>query len=110
MINKEKIYTTRDGREVRIYAIDGRKWTEVHGAIRENNGWAICHWSADGKHDHISDNCLVEVKPKIRRTVWLNVWSNNVRAFSSEYAAGSEGRGRIACVKVDIDVEEGHGI
>ena len=63
MINKDKQYRTRDGREVRIYATDGRKWTEVHGAILENNGWAACHWDSNGKHDHISFNSLVEVKP-----------------------------------------------
>ena len=59
MISKDKKYRTCDGREVRIYATDGRKWAEVHGAILENNGWADWHWDSDGKHDHIAFNSFV---------------------------------------------------
>ena len=104
----------RDGREVRIYATDGGGGFLIHGAIYDD-GWQLHHWSHNGESRYIYDGSrgdytLIEVKPRIKRTVWLNVWSNNVRSFCSEYAAGSEGQGRLACVKVEIDCEEGEGL
>lgn len=117
MIDKSKQYRTRDGREVRIYATDGHPDEPVHGAFKDYNGqWNTSIWNLNGtcrfKKCVSGEQCvdLIEVRPRIKRTVWLNVWSNNVRSFCSEYAAASEGCGRIACVKVEIDCEEGEGL
>ena len=112
MISKDKKYRTCDGREVRIYATDGRKWAEVHGAILENNGWADCHWDSDGKHDHIAFNSLVEVKPRVKRTVWLNVYADKSGDYSQARSIADcmAGPNRIACVKVEIDCEAGEGL
>ena len=113
MIDKNKTYRTRDGREVRIYATDGGGMQPIHGAIFDDDIWLQQDWYARGTINPFSDTSdkdLIEVKPRIKRTVWLNVWSNNVRAFRSAYDATEEGKGRIACVKVEIDCEEGDGL
>ena len=51
MIDKNKQYRTRDGREVRIYATDGCNGHRVHGAIYEGkaSGWAHRAWFKDGR-------------------------------------------------------------
>lgn len=69
-IEMGKTYRTRDGREVRIYAVGD---FGVHGAVLEDGGWQVCGWHADGgwsspsraeRHD------LIEHKPTITRTCW----------------------------------------
>jgi hypothetical protein len=116
MISKDKTYRTRDGREVRIYATDGDNGGIIHGAVF-SNGWQFRLWYSDGCYDRdVESNLdLIEVKPRIKRTVWLNVHVNrsviahNFREeadnlFSKDVAA------RIACIKIDLDFEEGEGL
>jgi hypothetical protein len=62
-IDITKKYTTRDGREVRIYAVDGGGIHPVHGAIKMDDGsWKGCQWYSNG--DNFSGNCydLIPVK------------------------------------------------
>ena len=113
MISKDKTYRTRDGREVRIYATDGGVGQAmVHGAtLDEAPGWFSRVWYPDGSHIENNDLDLVEVKPRIRRTVWLNVFDEGVGAFEIKCAADTfNSRKRLACVKVEIDCEEGEGL
>ena len=39
---------TRDGREARIYAVDGCEPFPIHGAIQRGNHWTQEHWTSDG--------------------------------------------------------------
>ncbi len=114
MINKDKQYRTRDGREVRIYATDGKDSNAVHGAVFRNGMWLITTWRADGCYAGVkSDSDLVEVKPRIKRTVWLNVYTYNTYCEdyqTKEKADYNSMSGRLACVKVEIDCEEGEGL
>ncbi len=116
MISKDKQYRTRDGREVRIYATDGKDSNAVHGAVFRNGMWLITTWRADGCYAGVkSDNDLIEVKPRIRRTVWLNVYSGLMQVYPSRERADLEAstylsNRRLACVKVEIDCEEGEGL
>ena len=113
MIDPKKTYRTRDGREVRIYAVDGREDEEVHGAFLTKDGWVPCGWSKSGLWcEGGTDNAdLIEVKPRIQREVWVNVYRNGVEAYSSKHAADyNVEQIRIACVKLTIDCEEGHGL
>ena len=115
MISKDKTYRTRDGREVRIYAIDGRGDYPIHGAIKTFSGWEAYIWLGNGRavfNDETErDTDLIEVKPRIRRTVWLNVFDEGVGAFEIKCAADTfNSRKRLACVKVEIDCEEGEGL
>ena len=109
MISKDKTYRTRDGREVRIYATDGGGNMPVHGSVMMNEGWHSCTWMSDGtvaRDKHAFD--LIEVKPRIRRTVWLNVYEHGgVYAVTDPINKGEQ---CIACVKVEIDCEEGEGL
>ena len=123
MISKDKQYRTRDGREVRIYATDGTGGYAVHGAILKpiddqpynDNEWSLTCWSEDGKH--IRDKYdLIEVKPRHKRTVWLNVYTpDNNECVGSAYMTARDAYKaaavtRIACIRVDLDFEEGEGL
>jgi hypothetical protein len=115
MINKDKIYTTRDGREVRIYAIDGGVGKSmVHGAtLDEAPGWFPRVWYPDGSHTENGDFDLIEVKPRYQRTLWMNMYLDypDMRGHVSEAAADQAARDdRIACIKIDLDFEEGEGL
>ena len=60
-------------------------------------------------------NDLIEVKPRIKRTVWLNVHVNrSVVAHNYREEADNlfckDVAPRIACIKVDLDFEEGEGL
>jgi hypothetical protein len=47
-INKDRTYTTRDGKAVRIYATDGSLPYIIHGAIMQDDGWEDSTWIANG--------------------------------------------------------------
>ncbi len=116
MIDIKKQYRTRDGREVRIYAIDGgRSKNEIHGATLEQDaGWCIAFWDCIGEWDkskYNSDLDLIEVKPRIKQTLWINIYNNYQSISSTEkFAKNKADCGILARVKVDIDVEEGEGL
>ena len=113
MIDKNKQYRTRDGREVRIYATDGgENKNGIHGAIKWDWGWGHAVWYSHGGYLSGTGDPrdLIEVKPRIKREVWVNVYREEVRVYSCrEYADSAAGR-RIACVKLTIDCEEGTGL
>ena len=115
MIDINKKYRTRDGREVRIYATDGQEDWPIHGATLKSFGWSSECWTKDGSSltnmPHADD--LVEVRPRHKRTVWMNMYSEGF--ISSEHedkeaADRSAFAGRIACIKVELDFEEGQGL
>ena len=110
IISMDKQYRTRDGRKVRIYAVDGYGDYPIHGAILTNVGWIEHSWRKDG--GGYNRNCaLIEVKPRIQREVWMNVYADNCyNAFHTRREADEVAYERIACVKVTIDCEEGEGL
>lgn len=74
MISMDKKYKTRDGREVRIYAVDGAEPYVVHGAIMDGRGWRAEYcWKIDGAfHTFSNGSDLIEVVPKRPRLLaWL---------------------------------------
>lgn len=50
-IDITKIYQTRSGLPVRIYAVDGIGLFPVHGAVKDADGWIHDVWCADGAGD-----------------------------------------------------------
>jgi hypothetical protein len=119
MISKDKTYTTLRGMPVRIYATDAGGLFPVHGAIFNDGMWNGMKWTEEGKTHVFNPSCMVntvddlaEVKPRIKRTVWLNVYDNEVISLFvvKEKADSMALEGRIACVKVEIDCEEGEGL
>lgn len=83
-ISMEKQYRTRDGREVRIYAVDAEATWAVHGAVRleSTHNWHLSCWTPEGLHRQVcdgpSDLDLIEVKPKITRTYWLTQYGHQM--------------------------------
>lgn len=67
MISMDKKYRTRDGREVRIYSVDGGGMLSVHGAIKCLGGWMVSQWCKDGLAypESNAGKDLIEVKPEI---------------------------------------------
>ena len=115
MISMDKKYRTRDGREVRIYALDGGGKQPIHGSVKDEDGsWKPISWCSGGTQwgERIKNNYdLIEVKPRIKQTVWVNVYSNGFAGWKDrETADANSSFARLACVKVEIDCEEGEGL
>jgi len=112
MISMDKKYRTRGGNEVRIYATDGRGLHAIHGAFKDHDEWRTCTWQENGVNFILEGPFdLIEVKPRIRQTKWVNVYPDWATIYSdkknADYLATPD---RIACVKVEIDCEEGDGL
>lgn len=119
MIDKSKQYRTRDGREVRIYATDGSLERTVHGAWKDPDGdWILGSWHKYGKHRHCDDSPLdlIEVKPRIQREVWVNVYRpDDGYEFATYHDSAIDAESErvdaiIARVRLTIDCEEGEGL
>jgi hypothetical protein len=111
MIDTTKKYRTRDGREVRIYATDGWSASPVHGAIKVEGEWRFSCWSVRGIHHTDRAYDLVEVSPRHKRTVWVTVYPMNRYQISDEnIQCDIYPPKRIACIKVELDFEEGQGL
>ena len=113
-----KQYKTRGGRDVRIYAVDGGGGYPVHGSYDHKEGnWQPITWTAEGLF-HVGDANgneldLVAVQPRIKRTYWVNIYpKKDVENFwdNERMAREAASASVIARVKVEIDVEEGHGL
>ena len=112
MIDINKKYRTRACAEVRIYAVDGDEPRPVHGAFKSPTGWVVSCWRQDGTQlDFGGHYDLIELKPRIKRTMWVNVFPNATTVYlhkkDADIYAGSS---RLACVKVEIDCEKGEGL
>lgn len=109
MIDKNKTYRTRDGREVRIYATDHGGRFPVAGAFFDDGRWQFSTWDNDG--NWCSGACsadLIEVKPRIVRTYWMLVYDTYCTHSKEKPAKFSSDC--KACVKVEIECEEGEGL
>jgi hypothetical protein len=112
MIDLEKQYRTKGGYEVKLNFIKGET---VYGHFTcWKNLWSAGEWNVnDGIYSIYSDSeCdLVEVKPRIKHTVWMNVYKDDVHKFFRRKDADDMAhRSRLACVKVEIDCEVGDGL
>jgi hypothetical protein len=117
-------YTTRDGRAVRVYAVDGGGSYPVHGAILSpTRNWVANCWREDGRwlsgDGADGDSDLVEAPRKFRLERWVNIypthgiedggrlhWSRE----DADHACVFDARVRIACVRIVIEGAEGDGL
>jgi hypothetical protein len=92
MISKDKQYKTKEGQEVRIYAIDGEGYWPIHGAIKTKEGWEQNCWKKDGGfnyNDNRSELNLIEIVPKVK--VWVEYWLDERGSFKvSKYYTKEE--------------------
>jgi hypothetical protein len=116
MIDINKKYQTRDGRAVRIYAVDGGPLQIlIHGAVLEKGCWSITSWGSDGEwsKDHKGWD-LIEDRPHHKRTLWINMYEivgTQTSHHSREQADDERDPvGCLACIKVELDFEEGEGL
>lgn len=116
MIDITKTYRTRDGREVRIYAVDGGGEYYIHGAHHNYDDiWISACWTVNGffhTGDRKDPSDLIEVREKHTRTVWINIYQHYsqgnflAKDLADEYAES----GRIACIQIELTYEEGEGL
>lgn len=66
-------YKTRDGREARIYAVDGRGDFSIHGAILDKDGWYPAEWTKSGRHYGPEMAGPSDLMPP-KRELWVNVF------------------------------------
>lgn len=113
-VSMGKEYQTRDGEKVRIYCTDGGGKYPVHGAIWNVNTeeWLSFQWTIEGTFGTDTDFDLVEVKPRIKREFWVNIYkeSRTQFLFKTREEADQAMNDRVACVKVLIDCKEGDGL
>jgi hypothetical protein len=108
-----KPIVTRYGRDVVILGTDfaGAEFP-VRGYIVGEKPKFLRSWGLDGAYSNRPHELdLYNSKPRIQRTVYLNVYDNHTMARPSREKADlfSEDD-RRACIKVDIDCEEGEGL
>ena len=113
MISMDRKYKTRDGSDVRILCVDRDHPSYTVVGLLDSN---VLYWASNGRRypsgyeDRLD---LIEVKPRIQRTVWFNIYSETggMSCHESRKSANNVATlARLACVKVKIDVEEGHGL
>jgi hypothetical protein len=113
MIDKDKQYKTRDGREVRIYATDGGGEYPVHGAIRRGDGWGCEMWGSNGR---IVSSCrqkpedLIEVKPRMKFERWYLFTSQGDYSIWQSKPDTSSAIDAFAIKHIVFEVEEGEGL
>lgn len=114
-ISKDKQYTTgivgQEPLSVRIYATDGHPVWPIHGAVKILGQWRPQLWNKKGENIDATFR-LIEVKPRIKRTVWLTITENSQQVFKSKGCALDWiiGLGEHSIVKVEIDCEHGEGL
>ena len=119
MIELGKEYQLEKGWKFRLYAVDAKGLYSVHGAYFDpiTEIWMVDHWSAHGQSRPFGHGFnLVEVRPRHKRTVWLNFYGDGRIGIaggfytSVERAANNRSEGCIACIKHTFDFAEGDGL
>ena len=115
-ISKGKTYKTGNGLEVRIYANDCGGSFPIHGAVKGAGGlWSATAWNADGINTSYGIWNLSEVKPKVKVERFANIYVRDGKPQilvhrKKKTADKHANKDRIACVKIDLDVEHGTGL
>ena len=115
-IDKNETYQTRDGREARIYAVDGVGAHPVHGAIKDKNGqWLPKSWASNGDYlagGEICNSDLVLGPKRHTREVWINMYTEGrLLCFNSEQDARFARATRMtACKHLVFEFVEGEGL
>ena len=114
MIDKNKQYKTRDGRDVRIYATDGGGTYPVHGAIKRPEGWVSASWGSTGyvfSAVRESPDDLIEFKPRMKFERWVVVEDDGSCKMWGEKKPSAEAVSDAFAVKhISFEVEKGEGI
>jgi hypothetical protein len=113
MIDKNKQYKTRDGREVRIYATDGAGTYPVHGAIKRSDGWISASWENTGcavSPVRGMPDDLIEIKPRIKIERWVMVNRNGDYSLWLDKPSKAASVDAFGLTRISFEVEEGEGL
>ena len=110
LISMDKKYTC-NGKPMRVLCVDrtGEGTSSAVVAMHERSG-VITYFDKYGNNILKCCSNLVEVRDRIKRTVWVNVYPNTNSTSVHASKADAERVCRLACVKLVIDVEEGEGL
>ena len=110
-------YTTRDGREVRIYAVENNSQVFcVHGAIPIKGEWLSFTWDIKGMHEHAISRGnfdLIEKPKTVEVDFWVNVYGNYESVFTHPSRIAAEKNAslnRTACINIKRTIMEGEGL
>lgn len=89
-----KTYRTRDGRKVRIYAVDGDSGRPIHGATYSHGEWYAACWTNDGRF--YANECAEDIigewtEPRPRLLAWkhrngtLCLWQDGTNVATNEW-------------------------
>jgi hypothetical protein len=114
MIEMGKTYRLANGWEYRLCMTDGGGTWPVLGFFKDGNGqWTDISHTANGKCGLDNGEFdLIEVKPKRKLTVYINVYKKNAFAFH-ETKDGADARRAADCIAFvtrEIEYEEGEGL
>jgi hypothetical protein len=118
-IDPTKQYRTREGKEWRFLEFtpqaDPLSKFAVQGAYKDNDyNWRCNAWSLHGKFtpNEMSIMDLIEVRPRIQRKVWINVYSGvpGEAHESRKEADRWSDPGRTECLEITLDYEKGEGL
>lgn len=121
MITLDKQYKTRDGREVKLWdIIDSRMFGAVLDA---DNNWRGADWRLNGEPYNMYNSRggeLIEVKPRHKLNGYFlvfetptglyttAVYTEAKHAINAQHATGNIKH--LACIKIELDFEEGEGL
>jgi hypothetical protein len=111
MIDKDKQYTTREGRPYRCYATDGGGQFPVHGSFFKNNEWHPIRHKENGMFgddEHHYD--LIEVKPRMKFERWYLFTSQGDYSIWQSKPDASSAIDAFAIKHIVFEVEEGEGL
>jgi hypothetical protein len=118
MFDPTKPVQTRDGRDARILATDGRCEDAplIVEVVDHDGRWKVDVRRADGRATwHGPNDDLVNAPEKRRLKGWVNVytWESARYMYSSKENADALSvcsDGRVACVEIDIEYTVGEGL
>ena len=109
-------HRTRSGLLAGIYSTDNGGEYPVHGWYEdEDEIRKAISWTRDYKYDANATSSNLDIFPlpkKIKFKGWLNVYHlDNFKLHATRNDADyNAGKDRIACVPIELEVEEGQGI
>lgn len=109
-----KPFRTRDGREARVFISDSENAEYPFiGAVHKLSGWHSTSWTRQGEYlsGCNSGYNLVNTLPRHKRTLWMNVYEYGQTAWNDRCLADQQcSSARLACLKLELDFEEGEGL
>jgi hypothetical protein len=107
---------TRKGEPVRVLTRDRVSAWPVVALVTEGATEHLYSYKSDGRFTESgeTDSDLVNVKQRIKKSVWINLYNRANASGCTHDTRGEADRdamhGRVACLEVLIDCEEGQGL